>query len=227
MTRRLRFLLLAVCALLAICPGMAQAARPAAAGGSLAIGAVAGDCYDGHHALDNNTASEQGPPVACERTTTHDIVGLGSYSASARPGGATTATTYTTSAALASRSRVTTKTGLQVEVNDADLSVLRGSSVAANAGTKLLPKVDSAFQFPGAGRSGAGVKNFVGPPNTIARGASPGRVFVTDDQGRVIFDVTRDRVKPVVPGQGFVSGDERKLTPTSEQLSWIDELWGG
>ncbi|MGL4297721.1 MAG: hypothetical protein ACRCW4_01455 [Candidatus Neomicrothrix subdominans] len=43
----------------------------------------------------------------------------------------------------------------------------------------------------------------------------------------MIFDVTRDRVKPVVPGQGFVSGDGRKLTPTAEQLGWIDELWGG
>ena len=98
---------------------------------------------------------------------------------------------------------------------------------AANAGSKLLPKVDNVFQFPGAGRSGAGVKNFVGPPNAIARGASPGRVFVTDEQGRVIFDITRDRVKPVVPGRGFVSGDGRKLTPTSEQVGWIDELWGG
>jgi hypothetical protein len=110
---------------------------------------------------------------------------------------------------------------------DGDLGALRRWQVAANAGSKLLPKVDNAFQFPGAGRSGAGVKNFVGPPNTIARGASPGRVFVTDEQGRVIFDVTRDRVKPVVPGQGFVSGDGRKLTPTDEQLSWIKELWGG
>jgi hypothetical protein len=42
----------------------------------------------------------------------------------------------------------------------------------------------------------------------------------------VIFDITRDRVKPVVPGQEFISGDGRKLTPTPEQLSWIDELWG-
>ena len=105
--------------------------------------------------------------------------------------------------------------------------VVLATGVAANAGSKLLPKVDDVFRFPGAGRSGAGVKNFVGPPNTIARGASPGRVFVTDDQGRVIFDITRDRVKPVVPGQGFISGDGRKLAPTPEQLAWIDELWGG
>ena len=103
----------------------------------------------------------------------------------------------------------------------------RAGAAAANAGSELLPKVDDVFKFPGVGRSGAGVKNLVGPPNTIARGASPGRVFVTDDQGRVIFDITRDRVKPGVPGQGFVSGDGRKLAPTPEQLGWIEELWGG
>jgi hypothetical protein len=42
----------------------------------------------------------------------------------------------------------------------------------------------------------------------------------------VILDITRDRAKPVVPGQGFVSGDGRKLTPTQQQLDWIDKLWG-
>jgi RHS repeat-associated protein len=105
-----------------------------------------------------------------------------------------------------------------------------GAAKAAEAAvsiSNLLPKVDNAFQFPGAGRSGAGVKNLVGPPNTIARGMSPGRVYVTDEQGRVVLDITRDRVKPVVPGQGFVSGDGRKLPPTSKHLGWIDELWGG
>ncbi len=88
------------------------------------------------------------------------------------------------------------------------------------------PAVDEAFQFPGAGRSGAAVKNFVGPPNAVVKGASPGRVFMTDGQGRVILDITADRVKPVVPGQGFVAGDGRKLAPTTEQLGWIKDLWG-
>jgi hypothetical protein len=91
----------------------------------------------------------------------------------------------------------------------------------------LAPTLDKAFQFGGAGRSGAGFKNFVGPERSVVRGASPGRIFDTDDQGRVIFDINRDRVKPVVPRQGRVSGDGRKLTLTEEQLSWIDELWGG
>jgi hypothetical protein len=101
--------------------------------------------------------------------------------------------------------------------NVTKLGAVGKAAEAANAGSKVLPKTSKEFQFPGAGRSGAGVKNFVGPPNTIARGASPGRVFVTDGEGRVVFDVTRDRVKPVVPGQGFIPGDGRKLTPTSPQ----------
>ncbi len=104
-----------------------------------------------------------------------------------------------------------------------DLAI--GRLAVEDVGT-VGPQLDKAFQFGGAGRSGAAVKNFVGPPNSVVRGASPGRVFVTDDQGRVIFDITRDRVKPVVPGQGFVSGDGRKLVPTEAQLGWIDELWG-
>lgn len=102
--------------------------------------------------------------------------------------------------------------------------ITRGGAAASDAVT--LPKLDKVFQFPGAGRTGAKVKDFVGPPNVVARGASPGRVFVTDDQGRVIFDITRDRVKPVVPGQGFIRGDGRKLAPTAEQLAWIEVLWG-
>jgi RHS repeat-associated protein len=100
------------------------------------------------------------------------------------------------------------------------------AQVAAETGGSLAPKLDKAFQFGGAGRGGKEVKNFVGPENAVVRGASQGRVFVTDSQGRVILDVTRDRVKPVVPGRGFVAGDGRKLTPTPEQLGWIDKLWG-
>jgi hypothetical protein len=48
-----------------------------------------------------------------------------------------------------------------------------------------------------------------------------------NDQGRVVLDITRDRVKPVVPGQGFVAGSGPKLVPTQQQLDWIDQLWGG
>ncbi|MFL6120361.1 MAG: RHS repeat-associated core domain-containing protein [Actinophytocola sp.] len=95
--------------------------------------------------------------------------------------------------------------------------------VAAAEATQL--RTDHNFQFPGAGRSGSRVKDFVGPPNSVVRGASEGRVFVTDGQGRVILDITKDRAKPVIPGQGFPKGDI-KTTPTAEQLGWIDDLWG-
>jgi hypothetical protein len=107
------------------------------------------------------------------------------------------------------------------------LQIVSGHCVAAEEASNLAPQLDKAFQFGGAGRSGAAVKNFVGPQNAVVRGASQGRVFLTDSQGRVILDITRDRVKPVVPGQGFVAGDGRKLAPTQEQLGWIDQLWGG
>ncbi|HSY14934.1 MAG TPA: hypothetical protein VK816_03030, partial [Jatrophihabitantaceae bacterium] len=100
------------------------------------------------------------------------------------------------------------------------------TSPASETAGDLVPEIDESFQFSGAGRSGAGVKNFVGPRNAAVRGASYGRVYVTDNQGRVILDITSDRVKPVIPGKGFVAGDGRKLEPTQQQLDWIDQLWG-
>jgi hypothetical protein len=103
------------------------------------------------------------------------------------------------------------------------------TATAARAGANSVDSllVNKDFQFPGAGRSGAGVKDFVGPPSAIVRGAAPGRIYVTDGNGRVILDVTKDRVKTVIPGQGFEKGDKRKIVPSRKQLGWIDELWGG
>ena len=98
----------------------------------------------------------------------------------------------------------------------------------AGAGTVVKPStvVNAEFQFGGAGRSGAGVKNFVGPPSSVVKGASQGRVFQTNAMGQVISDVTANRVKPVTPGQGYVAGSGRKVPPTPEQMGWIDQLWG-
>ncbi len=70
------------------------------------------------------------------------------------------------------------------------------------------------------GKSGEAVKDLVGPADSVVRG-SPGRVFVTDGQGRVVLDITRGRVKSVSPGQGF--GPKR--APTQSELNWIDALW--
>ncbi len=87
----------------------------------------------------------------------------------------------------------------------------------AGRGTRLRPDV----QLKGGGRSGQNVKNLQGPPNSVVKG-SPGRVYQTNSQGRVITDITKDRVKPVTPGQGF--GPKRP--PTQQELDWIRQTWG-
>jgi hypothetical protein len=71
------------------------------------------------------------------------------------------------------------------------------------------------------GRSGSQVKKLTGPPNSVIKGFA-GRVYVTNDQGQVILDITKDRVKPVIPDQGF--GPKRP--PTEEELDLINKLHG-
>lgn len=70
------------------------------------------------------------------------------------------------------------------------------------------------------GRSGQLVKNLTGPANSVIRG-SGGRAFLTNKHGQVILDITRTRVKPVIPGQGF----GLKRPPTAQELKWLDQLW--
>ena len=65
------------------------------------------------------------------------------------------------------------------------------------------------------GRGGQNVKNLVGPPNSVVRGGGE-RAFVTNDKGQVVLDITRDRVKPVTPGEGF--GPKRPPSPDELQL---------
>jgi hypothetical protein len=81
------------------------------------------------------------------------------------------------------------------------------------------PVIRADIQLFG-GRGGRAVRDLVGPPNSVIRG-SEGRVFLTDGQGRVILDITRERVKPVTPGGGF--GPKRDPTPS--ELNWINALW--
>jgi hypothetical protein len=69
------------------------------------------------------------------------------------------------------------------------------------------------------GRSGQRVPSLKGPPNSIVRGGGE-RVFVTDAQGRVVSDITRNRVKSVIPGQGF--GPKRP--PTAEELKILEQF---
>lgn len=65
------------------------------------------------------------------------------------------------------------------------------------------------------GRGGTNVKNLVGPPNSAVNGG-PGRVFVTNNKGQVVSDITGARVKPVKPGVGF--GKKTEVTPEDFDL---------
>jgi RHS repeat-associated protein len=91
----------------------------------------------------------------------------------------------------------------------------RQSAVSAISTIVLRPDV----QLKG-GRGGQNVKNLVGPRNSVVKGSN-GRVYLTDDQGRVIADITTQRTKPVTPGRGF--GPKR--LPTTEELNWITRIW--
>lgn len=72
------------------------------------------------------------------------------------------------------------------------------------------------------GRSGQLVKSLEGPANSVFRGSSYGRIYITDDAGRVIWDVTSSRAKSVIPGQGFGP----KVSPTDEMIDLIKLMWG-
>jgi len=48
-------------------------------------------------------------------------------------------------------------------------------------------------------------------------------VFITNDKGQVILDATRNRVKPVTPGQGF---GEKNFNVPQNILDLIDNLQG-
>ena len=89
----------------------------------------------------------------------------------------------------------------------------------AGYGGGSSPTINPNVQLSG-GRSGGRVPYLEGPPNSVIRG-SQGRAYCTNADGRVISDITRDRVKSVVPGGGF--GPKR--APTPQELDWLDKLW--
>ena len=70
------------------------------------------------------------------------------------------------------------------------------------------------------GRSGNKVKFMTGPPNSAFKGSN-GRMYITNSKGQVIWDISNERAKPVIPGKGF----GKKQTPTSYQLKLLDRLW--
>jgi hypothetical protein len=80
--------------------------------------------------------------------------------------------------------------------------------IVAEEGAKLALSSDIILS---GGRSGQLVKNLTGPANSVLKGSGQ-RIFITDYLGRVIWDVTKDRAKSVIPGQGFGT----KIAPTQQ-----------
>jgi len=85
------------------------------------------------------------------------------------------------------------------------------------AAADITPRPDYPPQS--GGRDGSKVKDIVGPPNSAIPSASGDRIYITDDKGRVVWDVTGDRTKEVVPGRGF----GRKREPTDQELDLLDK----
>jgi hypothetical protein len=93
-----------------------------------------------------------------------------------------------------------------------------GVGEATKGGVNLAIRTDIVLS---GGRSGQLVKTLTGPANSVVKGGQ-GRIFITDDAGKVIWDVTKDRAKSVIPGQGFGP----KVSPTQEQLNLLKQVWG-
>jgi RHS repeat-associated protein len=90
----------------------------------------------------------------------------------------------------------------------------------ATSSPTISPRPD--FPPQSGGRSGENVKDIVGPPNSAIPSRSGDRVWITDDKGQVVLDVTGGRTKEVVPGQGF---GKVERPPTSEELDLLDKVF--
>jgi len=75
----------------------------------------------------------------------------------------------------------------------------------------------------GGGRGGGLVKNLTGPANSVLKG-SEGRILITNDAGKVIWDRFAARAKPVIPGKGFGSFDYGDVP--QQYLDLINKIWG-
>ena len=85
----------------------------------------------------------------------------------------------------------------------------------------ITPRPDYPPQS--GGRAGGKVKGLTGPPNSAIPGQG-GRIYITDENGNVVIDVTPDRAKEVTPGQGFTKGGERD--PTDEEKKLLGQVKG-
>ena len=57
-----------------------------------------------------------------------------------------------------------------------------------------------------------------GPPNSAILGG-PGRIFITDEKGNVVVDVTGERAKEITPGR-----KPSKRKPTPEELELLKKM---
>ena len=96
-------------------------------------------------------------------------------------------------------------------------SVLTGIS-STQQSSSLVIRSDVSLS---GGRSGQLVKNLTAPSNSVVKGGA-GRIFITNGEGKVIWDVTTQRVKSVIPGEGFGG----KAQPSLEMLNYINQIWG-
>jgi RHS repeat-associated protein len=84
---------------------------------------------------------------------------------------------------------------------------------------EAAPTLQMSTRVIKGGRSGELIKDAIAPPKSVLRG-SPGRILISDENMRIIWDVTKERAKPVT-GRGFGP----KQPPTKEQLDLIKKAW--
>ena len=101
-------------------------------------------------------------------------------------------------------------------------NALQAGKKALGSWVKNTPNVRPDVVLSG-GRSGQKVKNLLGPPNSAVRGGGD-RIFITNEKGQVILDITKGRVKTVIPGKGF---GPTKRKPTSEERDLLQDVLGG
>jgi len=108
-----------------------------------------------------------------------------------------------------------------VNIEDIIGGVALGKALLSNSlenSVKLAIRDDIILN---GGRSGQFVKDLEGPANSVLKG-NGNRIFISNDAGQVIWDVTKNRAKPVIPGQGFGP----KVAPSTEQLELLEKIWG-
>ncbi|MCC7069929.1 MAG: hypothetical protein IT383_01320, partial [Deltaproteobacteria bacterium] len=97
-----------------------------------------------------------------------------------------------------------------------------GRLVGAGAAARVIPLEARTDVVLFGGRSGSRVKSLVGPANSIVRGGGE-RLFVTNERGEVILDITAERAKEIAPGVGATV----KRALTEGERAMLDAVLGG